>query len=183
MSKKKPDKKRFSLRFGWGTTIALIMALGIVITGRLMRYNPSDSEAGPIVMEAGPDGKLHRVNAASLPSPNPGVPLQWEVQDLIAYSRRLDLTSSQLARLDGLKERWMSEKKSLLAEMNEELTKAKPHGSKSIPKLTSDLAGYSRLSELFDDKRDYYLRLGLAMLTPTQAKKWAEIQNAGKEER
>ena len=183
MRKIETDKKRFSLRFGWGTTIALIVALGIVLTGRLMRSNSSDSYAGPIVMQAGPDGKLHRVNASSLPLSNPGKPLKWEVQDLIINAPRLDLSSSQLARLNGLKERWMNEKKSLFAQMKGNLTKAKPQGSESIPKLTSDLAGYSRLSELFDERRNYYLRLGLAMLKPKQAKKWAEMQNEGMEER
>ncbi len=183
MRKKETDKKRFSLRFGWGTTIALIVATGIVLTGRLIRSNSSDSYAGPIVMEAGPDGKLHRVRISSLPTPIPGKPLKWEVQDLISNSHRLDLTHSQLARLNGLKVRWTSEKKSLLAQMKEDLTKAKPNGSESVPKLTSDLAGYSRHSELFDERRDYYLRMGLAMLKPIQAEKWAEMQNAGKEER
>lgn len=144
MLPKIPMSRWFPGRFGPGTVLALILAIGLVAFRLSSDQNP--------------------VPRSQIPSPTR--PLQKPEVGELLDRQDLRLDRDQVAQLTRLSRRWQKERASLLHAMGSYRPK---RGSSDD--VQASLADYSRLSREYDATRSARWRDAIALLTPDQIRR------------
>ena len=160
---------------GPGTLVALAAAIGILAYERPGGQTPPDSGAGRIVYEADAHGKMRKVSAATTPAEIPPPLSKPEVGLLLQNSANLRLDTSHKQHIEALEVNWQREKSGIEASLRRALsdaegrrTGAQAYHSASASRITESLSDYSRLSHQYNERRAFYWRQALAVLTTRQ---------------
>lgn len=143
--------RRLKPRFGYGTLIALVVAVLLWWSGLLKQpETPADLR---VVYEADRTGKLRRVEAPTVP---PSVPLTIkEPRLLLEHADALQLTPQQRTRIQRIVVEWEQEQKQWLERLRaeqartEKQVQSRKGEAVPYPVLRQSLQAYSELSQAY----------------------------------
>lgn len=168
-------KKQRRLRLGVGTAMALLLGIGLAVTGRLATSPNLSPTAGRVVFEADAQGKLRRVDASSKQEA-PLFPL-WKPEPsfLLINAQALNLNTPQRAEIGALIAQWSGEKSRMergievaLSGANSSLQNTKSGEGVSAASVKENLKDYSQLSREYEERRADVWRHSLSFLTAKQ---------------
>ena len=171
---KQPVRRRF--HFGPGTTA---MILGLVAFGAYT-YVTQPGPAKAAYYEADARGQLRQVDRPTGVSRKPAPLWKPEPKHLLDHAGALGLTPEQRRSIGLLASDWDAKKRDLEFRM-EQATKfmARKEGDRpSVASVQTSLAEYSHLSRDYGSQREQAWTDGLALLTPDQVSRLAELPKA-----
>lgn len=162
--------KRFTLRIGYGTTLALVVAALLWWSGYLPPQKPATDLRA--VYMADRSGKLRRVD----PSPI-GVESRLQVKEparILQFADELKLTPAQRKHIEEISARWQLEQAQWLAALQKEqarIEREMPSGTVPYSTLRQQMQPYSELSRAYADRRALFWNRAVSVLSSQQRQK------------
>lgn len=161
---------RLRPRFGWGTLIAVVVAVVLWRSGALLPPKPPTDMR--VVYEADRTGKLRQVEAPSVP---PTAPLRIkEPRLLLQHAQALRLTPLQRRRIERIAVQWEREQAQWLERLRAEQERAErqiqSRRGEPVPytAVRQSLEGYSDLSQAYASARKASWERALQQLSAQQ---------------
>lgn len=155
------------------------MILGLVAFGAYT-YVTQPGPAKAVYYEADAQGQLRQVERPTSVSPDPAPLWKPEPSLLLDHAEALGLTPDQRRDIGLLASDWVAKKRDLETRMEQatQFMARKAGDRSSVASVQTSLAEYSHLSRDYGSQREQAWTEGLALLTPDQVSRLAELSKS-----